>query len=298
MNPAYQQVRFKAQLPEGGLPVRFGIVTACDPDGRSASAADNAAVTERLRRELARGTTTFFPVTGGSPNFLHAEPGFGVVATTAEEIVALGRDWRQEAVFWVEHGAVQLVPCGEGAPVAVGEWRDLVHPLTDQPRFHFLGDIQILKQPKTAFFCSNKCPGGVILRAYHAATLWRDEGRVIVSGFHSPVERDCLRILLRGTQPIIACPARTLAGFRIPIEWRPALDSGRMLLLSPFQANVRRTSARLAAQRNEFVASLADEAVFAHVTLGGLTDRLKTLLFAAGRPVRKLEAAAEAGFGA
>jgi hypothetical protein len=289
MNRAYQRVRFRAELPEGGMPERFGIVTACNPDGRVASAADNATATESLRTELADGGRKFFPVTGGSPDFAHAEQGFGIAFKTRAEAVALGRRCHQEAVFWVEHGEVQLVPCAGGDASVVGAWGNLAQSPANQPRFHFLGDVRILLQPKTAFFCSAKCPGDVILRAYDAVTRWRDEGRVIISGFHSPVERDCLRILLRGKQAIIICPARTLAGFRVPAEWQSALQDGRLLVLSPFAANARRTSTRLAAQRNEFVASLATEAVFAHTTSGGYTDRLRALLAAAGKPVRGLE---------
>ena len=293
MNPAYQRVRFKAELPEGGLPVRFGLVTAYNPDGRPASDAENAAATEALRAELAGGAAVFFPVTGGSADFVHAEPGFGIALNTRAEAVALGRRWRQEAVFWVEAGEVELVPCGDEESLIVGAWCDLAEPPANQPRFQFLGDVRILRQPKTAFFCSAKCPGEVILRTHDAAARWRDEGRVMVSGFHSPVERDCLRILLRGAQPIIICPARTLNGYRIPAEWQDALAADRLLMLSPFASNARRTSARLAAQRNEFVASLADEAVFAHTTPGGHTDRLRAVLIAASKPVRSLENGSE-----
>ena len=162
-------------------------------------------------------------------------------------------------------------------------------PSTAPEEIDTLGNLAALAAPRTAFFCSAKCPGDILLRAYDAATRWRDEGRVIVSGFHSPVERDCLRILLRGGQPIIICPARTLDGFRIPEEWQPAFDEGRLLVLSPFPASVRRTTARLAALRNEFVAALADEAVFAYTTPGGHTDRLRAVLIAAGKPVSSLE---------
>ena len=157
------------------------------------------------------------------------------------------------------------------------------------PELWALGAPGLLAQPMTAFFCSAKCPGEIILRAHDAATRWRDDGRCVIGGFHSPVDGDCLRILLRGTQPIIICPARTLAGYRAPAEWRDALEAGRLLLLSPFDSRARRQSTRLAAQRNEFVASLADEAVFAHATPGGHTDRLRAVLVAAGKPVRTLD---------
>jgi hypothetical protein len=73
-----------------------------------------------------------------------------------------------------------------------------------------VGAVASLAQPKTALFCSVRCPGEAILRAYDTAQKLRDEGVTVVSGFHSPVEKECLRILLRGKQPIIICFARSL----------------------------------------------------------------------------------------
>ena len=136
-----------------------------------------------------------------------------------------------------------------------------------------LGNLDILALPKTALFCSARCPGSAILRAYDRAAHWRDAGRCIISGFHSPVEKECLRILLRGTQPIILCPARALPK-RIPPDWQTALNAGRLLLLSVFPKTETRITTDLARRRNEFVAVLADEAWFAHITPGGQSERL------------------------
>jgi hypothetical protein len=47
-----------------------------------------------------------------------------------------------------------------------------------------------------------------------------------------------------------------------------------LLLLSYFPAKYRRATAILAQQRNEFVAALADEVWFAHITPGGQMDHL------------------------
>lgn len=148
-----------------------------------------------------------------------------------------------------------------------------------------LGNLELLTGKLTAFFCSAKCPGETLLQTYDLATRWRDERRTVISGFHSPVERDCLRILLRGTQPVIICPARSLAGMRLPAEWKPALDGGRLLVLSPFPETAHRASARLAAERNAFTAALADEIVIAHATPGGTLSRLAASLAAAGKAV-------------
>ena len=76
------------------------------------------------------------------------------------------------------------------------------------PELTALGNLDLLSQPMTALFCSARCPGKLILRTYDQAAQWRDAGHCVVSGFHSPVEKECLRILLRGEPPIIICPAR------------------------------------------------------------------------------------------
>ena len=136
-----------------------------------------------------------------------------------------------------------------------------------------LGNLDLLAVPKTALFCSARCPGSAILAAYDQATKWRDAGRCVISGFHSPVEKECLRILLRGTSPIIICPARGLPQ-RLPPEWRAPLDGGRMLVLSMFPDAETRVTAALAVRRNEFVAALADEVWFAHITPGGQMEKL------------------------
>jgi predicted Rossmann fold nucleotide-binding protein DprA/Smf involved in DNA uptake len=141
------------------------------------------------------------------------------------------------------------------------------------PQLTALGNLDLLALPKTALFCSARCPGDAILRAYDQAAKWRDEGRCVISGFHSPVEKECLRILLRGQQPIIICPARALPK-RLPVEWKKALTNGRLLILSCFTATHRRATTKLATRRNELVAALADEIWFAHITLGGRMERL------------------------
>lgn len=140
-----------------------------------------------------------------------------------------------------------------------------------------LGNLDLLALPKTGLFCSARCPGHVILSAYDQAARWRDAGRCIISGFHSPVEKECLSILLRGSQPIIICPARSIPQ-RIPPEWRQPLDKGRLLLVSGFKPIEKRITSELAIRRNEFVAALADEVWFAHITPGGQAERLTHLL--------------------
>ncbi len=138
-----------------------------------------------------------------------------------------------------------------------------------------LGNLDLLSLQKTALFCSAHTPGHAILAAHDLAARWRDEGRCVIGGFHSPLEKDCLRILLRGRQPIIVCPARSLERMRLPTELKKPLAEGRLLLLSPFASSDRRVTKDLAMERNRFVAAFADEVVFAHVSPGGHLDELR-----------------------
>lgn len=138
------------------------------------------------------------------------------------------------------------------------------------------GSTNLLSLPKTALFCSTRCPGDPILAACDQAARWREEGRCVISGFHSPVEQECLRILLAGTQPIIICPARSLEGMRIPAPWRDGIAQGRILLLSPFPATARRQTAALCRLRNELAAALADDLYIPYATPGGSLEQLLT----------------------
>jgi predicted Rossmann fold nucleotide-binding protein DprA/Smf involved in DNA uptake len=142
------------------------------------------------------------------------------------------------------------------------------------PNLWAIGNLDLLALPNTGLFCSARCPGDAILRTYDQAAKWRDEGHCIISGFHSPVEKECLRILLRGSQPVIICAARSLENMRLPPDWKKPFFNSRLLILSCFAGCNHRVTAPLAARRNEFVAALADEVWFAHIAPGGDLQRL------------------------
>lgn len=134
------------------------------------------------------------------------------------------------------------------------------------------GNLDLLALPKTALFCSSRCPGRAILAAYDQAAYWREQGRCVISGFHSAVEEECLRILLRGKQPIIICLARAMYS-KIPPEWQKPLVENRLLILSVFPSE-KRVAADLAQRRNELVAALAEEVYFVHIVAQGHTAHL------------------------
>jgi hypothetical protein len=123
MKPEYHEAWFHCPLPPERLPAAFGVVTACNPFGRLLPADENGRRTEALRRRLDDLGVSSFPVAGGSRDANHLEPGFGLGALSREQVRELGREFEQDAVFWVEAGRVLLVPCGPGEAVPWGNWR-------------------------------------------------------------------------------------------------------------------------------------------------------------------------------
>lgn len=132
------------------------------------------------------------------------------------------------------------------------------------PRLWTLGNRSILGRPLLGFFCSRQCPGDIILRTYDLARALRDAGVPVIGGFHSPMEEECLDLLLRGNQPIVVCPARSLERMRVPAAWKKPVDQGRLLGLSPFAPQQGRPTIALAEQRNRLVAEIAHPVFVAH----------------------------------
>ena len=146
------------------------------------------------------------------------------------------------------------------------------------------GQNNTLKENLWALFCSSKCPAEIILKAHDMAQKFKDLGTPTISGFHSPVEQECLRVLLRGTQPILLCPARGIENMRLRSEWKKPFSDRRLLILSIFGGRDRSTQAR-AIQRNAFVAALADKVCIAHAAEGSKTLEFAQTILKWGKPV-------------
>ena len=140
-----------------------------------------------------------------------------------------------------------------------------------------------------AFFCSSKCPGEIILKAHDLAQKFKEIGVPTISGYHSPVEQECLRVLLRGSQPILLCPARSIENMRLKPAWKDALAEERLLILSIFGSHHRRLTAALANQRNAFVAALADKICIAHAAEDSKILEFAQMVVSWGKPIFTFE---------
>lgn len=145
------------------------------------------------------------------------------------------------------------------------------------------GPTELLALPKTGFYCSSQCPGSIILKTFDTITRMRDEGHVLIGGFHSVMEWECLSILLRGRQPVIWVSARSIVGMRLKPELQPAFMDGRLLILSPFGPKHKRVTASLALERNRFIAAIADRIFVPHAAPGSRTLSLCVALGLSGK---------------
>ena len=157
------------------------------------------------------------------------------------------------------------------------------------PRIWSIGNLDILKRPLLGFFCSVKCPGDLIVRTYDLARALRDAGVPVISGFHSPIEKDCLDLLLRGNQPVVICPARSIQKMRLGKDLTTGVEKGSVLVLSPIDEKMRRPTTRSSQLRNRFVGALSAAVFVAYAEPGGKTEEFCKEILNAGKSLYTFE---------
>lgn len=134
------------------------------------------------------------------------------------------------------------------------------------------GYEHVLSKPTLALFCSKQCPGAMILQTYDFVSRLRQYDVTLLSGFHSPMEKECLRTCSSGTASAAWCIAKALAAFRMPREFEKMYDDNRLLIMSVFPENVNRITADTAAYRNLAAGILADESFIPYAAPGSSTE--------------------------
>jgi predicted Rossmann fold nucleotide-binding protein DprA/Smf involved in DNA uptake len=152
------------------------------------------------------------------------------------------------------------------------------------PTLHCLGDAALLDRALLALFCARQCPARLIVKAQDWARSTRNQKVTIISGFHTPVEKECFRVLLKGRCGLIFCPARGLPR-RLPPECYEPIASGRLLVLSFFDDEKNRPTAAMALVRNRFLSTLATEVLILHAPKSSTTFALGKDALTSGKSV-------------
>jgi len=138
----------------------------------------------------------------------------------------------------------------------------------------YIGNIEILKQSLLGLFASVKCPASLILKAHDLAQKLVEDCTPVISGFHSPVEKEMLSVLQRGSGSIVICPARGLEEMRIPARYHHLFEKGRLLLLSAFPSSIKRPKENFTQERNRIVGTLAERIMIIYANPGGKIEAL------------------------
>lgn len=137
------------------------------------------------------------------------------------------------------------------------------------------GNSELLDRELVAFFASRNSPP----EALHLAQVWAHEishsDRIVISGFHSPIERAVLEILLAEGCSVIVALGRGLYR-RIPQHLSSAYEEQRVLFIS-FRDH-KRPSFNNSQLRNWAVVDLVSEVVFAPFPQSSQLSSLKHFL--------------------
>jgi len=147
------------------------------------------------------------------------------------------------------------------------------------------GTSRLPRAGMLGFICSIQCPGSVVIRALDAARELRDAGVCVLGGFHSPMERECLEILLRGKQPVGYCPAHGLDSLLLTESQSADVKNGRLVLIAAFPPEIRKATVEQAIQRNCLIADLATALWVPHAAPAGKVWTTVRKTLAVGKPV-------------
>ena len=140
-----------------------------------------------------------------------------------------------------------------------------------------IGNLDLLKRPKTAFLCSSKTTSRDILQSFDWATSVPEDS-CIISGFQTKLEKDVLQLLLKRHIPVIIVLARKMYK-ELPVEMQSAINCNEALIIS--LSHLPRNSKQSARVRNKYIINIADKVVFGALdpssSLANLVEEQKLL---------------------
>lgn len=128
----------------------------------------------------------------------------------------------------------------------------------------FLGNKKLLEKRKIGFIaCDISVTNGTTALIAKTTLGWAEKisseaDAVMVSGFHSTLEKSVLKYLLQGKCGIIVMLARGMYR-RLPKMYQAAMDENRLLIIALEKDSVTRVTKRAACRRDKYVKKIANE---------------------------------------
>ena len=123
----------------------------------------------------------------------------------------------------------------------------------------YLGNKALLDRWKIGFLASRKISTSTILPTLDwAVSVSQRTDIVVVSGFHSRLEKSVLKFLLQGKCGIIVVLARGMYR-QLPKLYEAAMNENRLLIIALEKETITRVSEYTAHKRNKYVERLVNE---------------------------------------
>jgi predicted Rossmann fold nucleotide-binding protein DprA/Smf involved in DNA uptake len=158
------------------------------------------------------------------------------------------------------------------------------------PRLWAVGDPALLNQELLGIVSARQTDPDLALSAAQLlAQLASLKNIAFVSGWHSPLEQEALRILLAQEATIVLCVAKSLDRFipSIPIATR--ISAGKALILTHCSPRAKRISRNASLRRNELIVELTKALLVVSAPEGSASLSLAQSALRRGKFVLTLE---------
>ena len=111
----------------------FAILTAHNPGGKIVDLETNTEADKEHRRSLSRKSLPKHRITAVAEDWSHEEKSFAVWGLNHKSASEIGREFRQDAYFWVENSTVHVHSCHKQEKQKVGTWESRLRTFGDKP---------------------------------------------------------------------------------------------------------------------------------------------------------------------
>jgi predicted Rossmann fold nucleotide-binding protein DprA/Smf involved in DNA uptake len=123
-----------------------------------------------------------------------------------------------------------------------------------------VGNSELLNTSLLGLLASRSCPGKILLQTIDRVPEWIESGWTFISGFHSPLEQQTLRSILRRGGRVVKLLARGMGPiYRAAREENAAISAGNMLIVTTFPRTMPRITRETALERNRLVLAIAEK---------------------------------------
>ena len=156
-----------------------------------------------------------------------------------------------------------------------------------QPRaLSAVGNAQILRRPLLALISSRQSEGDLAASSLQLIRqLAASRNISFISGWHSLLEQECLRIVLAEQAALVFCTSKALDRFKPSGKLKELVDQNKALLLTHCTPNAKRMSRGASIRRNELVIELAAVLLVLSAPEGSASLNLARAALNAGKPV-------------